>query len=163
MSNLIYSVRCPKCSAKAAAQMHPGGRTGTYREVFIKMGARRIVCKACGFCREVPADESNDYELWYAADFKGQRLWARNRRHLTFLISWVSGDRSKAAAGIADRALVEAFPKWMILAKNKAGILKCLNELSNKDANKTMKRTGPRRSTHQTKRTSSASLGRKAL
>ena len=160
MSNPICSIKCPKCSAKAVAQMHPAGRTGTYRELFIKMGARRIVCEACGFCRDVPADESDDYELWYAADFKGQRLWARNRRHLTFLISWVSGNRSKAALGIADRALVEAFPKWMILAKNRAGILKCLNELNNKEANKTVKRTGARRSTHKTRRTSSPSLGR---
>jgi hypothetical protein len=129
--------------------MHPAGRTGTYREVLIKMGATRIVCEACGFCKEVPSHESDDYELWYATDFKGRRLWARDRGHLDFLISWVSGHRSKAALGVADRALVEAFPRWMLLAKNRAGILKCLKELSDTDAKKTVRRAGASRSTHK--------------
>jgi hypothetical protein len=56
---------------------------------------------------------------------------------------------------------VEAFPKWMILAKNRAGILKCLSELSNKDANKTVQRTGASRSAHRTKRASSAAGSRR--
>ena len=158
MSNVIYAIKCPKCSARAVAHMHPSGTRGSYREVFIKMGARRIVCEACGFFREVPPEGSDDYELWYATDFKGQRLWARNRRHLAFLTSWISGNRSRAAA---DRSAVEDFPKWMILAKNRAGILKCLSELSKKDANKTVQRTGASRSAHRTKSTSSAAGSRR--
>jgi hypothetical protein len=158
MSDVIYIINCPKCSARAVAHMHPSGKTGSYREVFIKMGVRRIVCEACGFFREVPLGESDDYELWYATDFKGHRLWARNRRHLALLTSWISGNRSRTAA---DRSSVEAFPKWMILAKNRAGILKCLSELSNKDANKTVQRTGASRSTHGTKRASSAAGSRR--
>ena len=82
MSELVYSIKCPKCSAKAVAHMHPTGKTGSYREVFIKMGVKRVVCEACGLFREVPPDESDDYELWYATDFRGHRLWARNRSHL---------------------------------------------------------------------------------
>jgi hypothetical protein len=93
MSNPVYSIKCPKCSAKAVAHMHPNGKTGSYREVFIKMGVRRIVCETCGFFREVPPEESDDYELWYATYFRGHRLWARNRSHLTFLTSWISGSR----------------------------------------------------------------------
>ena len=158
MSDIIYIIKCPKCSARAVAHMHPNGKTGSYREVFIKMGMRRIVCEACGFFREVPPEESDDYELWYATDFRGQRLWARNRRHLAFLTSWISGNRSRAAA---DRSSVEAFPKWMILAKNRAGILKCLRDLSNKDANKTVQRTGASRSAHRKKRASSAAGSRR--
>src|ERR1043166_5171114 len=131
MSDITYIIKCPKCSARATAYMHPCGKTASYREVFIKMGAKRLVCEACGFFREVPPEESDDYELWYVTDFKGHRLWARNRRHLAFLSCWISGNRSRAAA---DRSAVEDFPKWMILAKNRAGILKCLGELSAKDA-----------------------------
>jgi hypothetical protein len=133
MSNNTYTIKCPKCLARAVAHMHPIGKTGSYREVFIKMGVRRIVCPSCGFFKDVPPEESDDYELWYATDFKGHRLWARNRRHLAFLKSYISGDRARAAA---DRSSVEAFPKWMILAKNRNGILKCLGELSKKDADK---------------------------
>jgi hypothetical protein len=158
MNNLVYSIKCPKCAAKAVAHMHPNGKTGSYREVFIKMGVRRIVCEVCGFFREVPPDESDDYELWYATHFKGHRLWARNRSHLAFLASWISGNRSRAAAA---RSAVEAFPKWMILAKNRAGILKCLSELSSKDANKTVQPTGASRSARRIKRASPAAGSRR--
>jgi len=137
-----YSVKCPKCSAKATAQMHPMGIRGTYREALTKLGARRIVCEACGFCREVPPGKSESYELWYATYFKGRRLWARNSRHLAFLISWLSGNRSKAGLSIGNRAMVEAFPKWMILAKNRAGILKCLSEMRDEVPNNTTQRKG---------------------
>jgi len=140
MHSVHYSVKCPKCSAKATAQMHPMGIRGTYREALTKLGARRIVCEACGFCREVPPGKSESYELWYAAYFKGRRLWARNSRHLAFLISWLSGNRSKAGLSIGDRAMAEAFPKWMILAKNRAGILKCLREMQGELPNNTTQR-----------------------
>lgn len=158
MNNLTYIIKCPKCSARAVAHMYPTGKTGSYREVFIKMGARRIVCEACGFFRDVPPDESDDYELWYVTDFKGHRLWASNRRHLAFLASWISGSRSRSAA---DRSAVEAFPKWMILAKNRAGLLKRLRDLSDKNANQTRQRTAASRSANTTKRASSEAGSRR--
>lgn len=158
MSDCTYTIKCPKCSGRAVAHMHPNGKRGSYREVFIKMGARRIVCDVCGFFRDVPPEESDDYELWYAAYFRGHRLWARNRRHLAFLISWISGNRSRSAA---ERSSVEDFPKWMILAKYRAGILKCLSELSNKDGSKRVQRMGASRSVHRTKRSSSAAGSRR--
>jgi hypothetical protein len=109
------------------------GSEGTYREAMFKMGAKRIVCHLCGFCKEVPPDDSYAYELWYAMNFKGRRLWANNRRHLAFLISWLAGRRSRVGVSAQDRAYVEALPKWMILAKNRSGILKCLKKLIAKD------------------------------
>lgn len=132
MSDVTYTVKCQKCSGRAVAYMHPSGKRGSYREVFIKLGVRRIVCEACGLFREVPSEKCDEYELWYATYYKGHRLWAKNRRHLAFLTSWISGNRARS---VADRTLVEDLPRWMILAKNRAGILKCLAELSNKDAN----------------------------
>ena len=158
MNNSVYSIKCPKCTAKAVARMHPCGNSGSYREGVIKFGVRRIVCGACGFSKDVPPAESDDYELWYATEFKGHRLWARNRSHLSFLTLWISGNRSKATV---DRSAVEAFPKWMILAKNRAGVLKCLTDLSNKDANLTVRRTGANRSAHRTKRAASAVASRR--
>jgi hypothetical protein len=159
MGDVTYIIKRPKCSGRAVAHMRPNGQTSSYREIFIKIGVRRIVCEACGFFREVPPEESDDYELWYTTDFKGNRLWARNRRHLVFLTSWISGNRSRAAA---DRSAVEHFPRWMILAKNRAGILKCLSELSNKDANETVQRTGASRSAHRTKRPPLAAASRRS-
>lgn len=106
--------------------MRRAGIRGGFREVTIKLGAARIVCGSCGLSQEVSAGKSGAYELWYATSFKKHRLWARNRRHLQFLISWFSGEICKGDLGIGDRDMVETFPKWMILAKNRAAILKSL-------------------------------------
>ena len=130
MNGVSYSVKCPKCSAEAAAKMRPTGVRGGYREPHNKLGAGRIVCGSCGLSQEVPAEKSGAYELWYATSFKGHRLWACNRRHLRFLISWFSGEISKADLGIGDRDMVEGFPKWMILAKNRAAIQKSLYDMA---------------------------------
>jgi hypothetical protein len=116
MSATKYSVKCPKCSGQAVAQMSCVGSKGTYRELLGKLGGKRIVCDACGFSQETPPDKCDDYELWYATDFRGKRLWAVNRKHLSFLISWLSGEIEKSDLSRADRALVETLPKWMILA-----------------------------------------------
>ena len=153
MSDIIYIIKCPKCSARAVAHMRRTGKRGSFREVFVKFGVKRVVCDTCGFFKDVPVEEADDYELWYATAFKGHRLWARNRRHLAFLTSWISGKRSRTAA---DRYEVDAFPKWMILAKNRAGILKCLSEMSAKDVAKPAQRRGVRRSARRTKRVASA-------
>ena len=147
MNIVIYIVNCPSCSAQAAAEMHPVGTKGTYREVLTKMGAKRIVCNACGFCQDVSQERADSYDLWYASEFKRQRLWAVNQEHLAFLISWFAGEISKEDLRIGDRALVEAFPKWMIL-----DLLKCLRKMRDGNANKAVQRTGASRSAHRRNR-----------
>ena len=161
MNSVTYSVKCPKCSAEAAARMRATGEREGYREPKIKLEAGRILCGTCGFCHEVPAEESAMYELWYVTTFRGHRLWARNRRHLAFLISWFTGAVSKAALGIGDRDMVESFPKWMISAKNRAGLLRSLNRLAGINAN-ALQRTRPSRTgcNPRVPRAASLSLGR---
>jgi len=118
--------------------MKPLGITGTYREPISKMGVCRIICEDCGLSKKVPAQDAEDFELWYATNFRGNRIWAVNRKHLSLLIAFFSGKIRKAdfrTAGFGDyhfgtRVMVESFPKWMVLAKNRAGILKCLTKMS---------------------------------
>jgi hypothetical protein len=161
MSSVTYSVKCPKCSAEAAARMRPTDDRRGYRQPMIKLAAGRILCKTCGFCREVPAEEADDYELWYATTFRGHRLWARNRRHLAFLISWFSGEMSKPELGIGDRDMAESFPRWMISAKNRLGVLKSLHRLAGINANNAVQRTGAGRSTRSKNRTQLAAGSRR--
>jgi hypothetical protein len=146
MNNVTYSVKCPNCSKEAAAQMRPTGERGGFREPTLELGAGRILCRSCGFAREVPPQESGGYELWYATTFRGHRLWACNRKHLSFLIAWFSGDLRKADLGIGDRDIVESFPRWMISAKNRPGVLRSLHRLAGINANNTVQQTGASRS-----------------
>ncbi|HXT12091.1 MAG TPA: hypothetical protein VN873_11055 [Candidatus Angelobacter sp.] len=141
MNTAEYAIKCPMCSAKAVAIMKAVGIEGTYREPVRKMGVHRLVCESCGLSKEVADDDTDAYELWYAAVFRGHRLWARNREHLSLLISWLSGDLRKEDVRFAGdtedkyfgaRVVVESLPKWMVLAKNRAGVLKCLRKLYNK-------------------------------
>ncbi len=146
MNRIAYSVRCPKCSGEATAHMRPIGMTGTYREPLIKMGASRITCPTCGYGREVLPSDSGRYELWYATRFKGHRLWARNREHLAFLMSWFSGNLRKENLTDADRAIVESFPKWLILDRHREGVLRCLNQMMTQHSSKTGPSAEARRS-----------------
>jgi hypothetical protein len=145
MSSVEYVIKCPKCSSRATAQMHEVGTRGTYRELLVKYGARRIVCQSCGYNHEVPPEECDDYELWYATKFKGKRLWANNQRHLAFLIAWLSDEIQKNSLCLGDRAVVEAFPKWMILAKNRPEILKQLKKMTTEIPKRHRDRRSPKR------------------
>jgi transcription elongation factor Elf1 len=137
MENVEYAVKCPSCSAKAIAIMKPAGVKGTYREPTLKMGLRRLLCKSCGLSKEITTDDVDAYELWYATNFRGHRLWAVNRDHLSLLISWLSGDLPKKEVRLAssssdhfgERVIVESLPKWMGLAKNRPQILKSLRKM----------------------------------
>lgn len=156
MNSVAYSIKCPRCSQEATAQMRPGGTKRTYREVLVKMVASRITCRTCGFSKVVPPNDSDAYELWYATTFKGHRLWAHNRQHLVFLISWFSGEIREQDVSVGDRAVVESFPKWMILGQHRSAILKCLNQMLTRDANKRLQRTGASRLARVGNRTSPA-------
>jgi hypothetical protein len=137
MNSIEYVIKCPRCSRKAVAIMKAAGIKGTYREPTCKMGMRRLLCQSCGLSKHVPFADADAYELWYATDFRGHRLWAVNLEHLSFLISWLAGEIRKADVRFAghahprfdDRVMVESLPKWMVLAKNRTAILKRLREL----------------------------------
>lgn len=114
------------------------GTKGAYREPTSRMGVHSLLCESCGLSRDCATDEAEAYELWYATDFRGHRLWAHNREHLSLLISLFSGELRKEdvrfASSIDDRffnarVIVESLPKWMVQARNRAGVLKCLREL----------------------------------
>ena len=140
MNSVKYTVKCPQCAAEAVAVMRPIRIKGTYREPVLKMGVHRLLCESCGLSKEVNGGDTEVYELWYATSFRGHRLWACNRQHLSMLISWLAGDLRKQDvrfASFADRhfgmrVIAESLPKWMVLAKNRAGVLKSLRKMHGK-------------------------------
>jgi hypothetical protein len=109
--------------------MEYAGSNGTYREPRWGVRLKRVACSACGLIREYGPDENADYELWYATEIFGERLWARNRSHLSFLIAWFSITKRRRLP-YPDRVEVEIFPKWMILAKHRADVLNALERMA---------------------------------
>ena len=126
-----YDVVCPKCAAKAVAKTAPLGKKGTYRECLVKYVVTRILCPACGFNREMPSQQGQndeDYTFWYACEFKGHRLWAVNLSHVQFLIAVVSGEVSEKALPLYHQSVIEAWPTWLKLAKNRDEVLRILRQ-----------------------------------
>lgn len=124
-----YAVRCPKCGGEAVASMVLVGTTGTYQEAFAKLGTARITCGGCGLARDTSPGKEGQYEFWYATEFDGHRLWARNLRHLNFLIEWLSGEIKKRPDNIATRAYLNALPRWLRSGRNRPELLARLRKL----------------------------------
>jgi hypothetical protein len=77
--------------------------------------------------------EEESYELWYATEFDGHRLWARDRAHLDFLIKWLSDGAKLPEHADVGRAYLEALPKWLRARKNRAAIVDRLRRLQDQD------------------------------
>jgi len=128
-----YAVRCPKCRKRAAAYMIRMGIKGTYREPMVRLGAARVTCPHCGFNQTAAPGEEEAYELWYATEFEGRRLWARDRAHLDFLIAWLSTGGKLPDHADVDRVYLEVLPKWLRARKNRAAIVERLRRLQVQD------------------------------
>ncbi|MBK8519473.1 MAG: hypothetical protein WAT20_14715 [Ferruginibacter sp.] len=124
-------VVCPACAKKALA---------TANIVTKKV---RLFCVHCGYNKEVttevaqhtfitkPANQFFDAELWLQADFKKERFWAYNDKHLDYLERYISA----TLRGHKERThftLLEKLPKFYHEAKNREGLLKIIAKLKNK-------------------------------
>ncbi|KFC97611.1 hypothetical protein GLGR_0546 [Leminorella grimontii ATCC 33999 = DSM 5078] len=73
-----------------------------------------------------------DYTFWYACEFKGHRLWAVNLLHVRFLISVISGELSEKALSLYHQSVIESWPTWLKLAKNRDEVLRILRQWGRK-------------------------------
>ena len=72
-------------------------------------------------------------ELWFLSSFRGRPVWALNREHLAWLINYLgAGLRERPAVGYLGRMRSDQLPAFMKTAKNRAGILKCLQRMQEK-------------------------------
>ena len=104
-------------------QMRPDGIKGTYREPVLNMVPEKLICTSCGYASKPNSAKINEYEFWYKASFQNNAIWAHNREHLCFLVSWLSGDFAEKELNASEKAYVESLPKWMINKKNRSEIV----------------------------------------
>ena len=62
------------------------------------------------------------------------RIWALNREHLTYLIDYLSADLREKPSGenTTMRTQADMLPAFFKTAKNREGIIKCLEKLNKK-------------------------------
>lgn len=133
---------CPACGRYY--RVHLPEETGNF-SVF------RVACPYCGHeapgrVQQVLWGRYTDYgdiqdgrepwfglELWFLSSFRGRPVWALNREHLAWLISFLSaGLRERPPVGYLGRMRSDYLPAYMKTAKNRAGIVRCLRRMQEK-------------------------------
>ena len=61
-------------------------------------------------------------ELWFLTSFQGKPVWAHNREHLAYLISYLSADLREKPLGRAKKTQADHLPTFMKSAKNRERI-----------------------------------------
>lgn len=69
-------------------------------------------------------------EYYYKDNYQGKPVWALNQEHLNYLIDYISADLREKPSRFIHRTASCRLPKYMKLAKNRAGITKLLTKLS---------------------------------
>ncbi|MGK6351507.1 hypothetical protein [Parapedobacter sp. DT-150] len=124
-------VVCPACTQKAIA-------TTNYDTKKARLG-----CLHCGHTKEVSTAvgksgtlrmEAHAFfgaELWLQTAFKNEVLWAYNDRHLDYLQHYI-GAGLREHKNRTHFTMLEKLPKFMQLAKHRAGLLKLIRKLKEK-------------------------------
>ena len=93
----------------------------------------QVKCPKCHGAGVVTADDDNAYfrylELWFLTSFQGKPVWALNREHLAYLISYLSADLREKPMGRAKKTQADHLPTFMKTAKNRERIVKLLKKM----------------------------------
>lgn len=109
----VLHVTCPYCGTTMPGAVHKTA------ENFYHTGEIKAGC-----------EPYFDLELWFLTFFQGKPVWAVNREHLAYLISYLSADlREKPPGETVRRTQADHLPTFMKTAKNRDRIVKLLKKL----------------------------------
>jgi len=117
------ALTCAQCGlSRHWEQAGPGvltsAETGAYPEGVVALGG--------------PVDWYFHLPLWLQAPCRGETLWAYNARHLDFLEETVRAtlrEQRIGEHGWSNQALRNRLPKWMLAARHRDDVLRCLAQL----------------------------------
>jgi hypothetical protein len=78
-------------------------------------------------------DPSFGCELWLQIPCCGNILWAYNERHLSDLKSYI-GSNLRDGRNRRGGSMISRLPRWMVIAKNRDAVLKCIDKLEDRIA-----------------------------
>jgi hypothetical protein len=121
-------VTCEKCSQCATLRefTFPG-------KSILRLG--ECSCLHCGqqWSIKAEADFFDRGPLWLRIPCHANVLWALNRPHLEFLEQFIGAElREERMEDRSSRRLSSALPKWMLAAKNRKDVVRCLKKLREK-------------------------------
>lgn len=126
-------VKCPECGGSALVRCVQPDRVP------------RASCTSCGFERRGWPEENGKpkkvtwmggpfdpyfyYPVLLQRPFKGEVLWAYNRRHLMLLREYIGASLRETAGRQAHHSLIVRLPAWMKASKNRDALVKLLDEM----------------------------------
>jgi hypothetical protein len=129
-------IKCPRCGHCADVTFVGEGSSTE----------RRCICVACGYSdrcivKGLPAyslgpDWNHGLDLWLQTPCCGKTLWALNKKHLSFLESYVTAklrQRHPGTFGWSNQSLSGRLPKWITSSKNRDEVLRCIERLKRAD------------------------------
>lgn len=117
----VLNVRCPRCGTVQQGRVKK--TPSSYYDVFSRDTGK------------MGKDPCFGLRLWYLSDYAGQLVWALNREHLNYIINYVSAHlRQKPLPLLYGKTQSDHLPTFMKTSKNRAGILKVLRRLQEKEA-----------------------------
>lgn len=132
-------VRCPGCGECAVVLSHLGEpEYAAPRSDGRLVARRRLRCQACGLSQDKfptesvlgrPVDPFFRLPLWLQADCRGKLLWAYNAEHLDLLEAYVAARHRERGSLPGSMSMVERLPAWLKSAKNRAEILRAIQQL----------------------------------
>ncbi|RXZ78575.1 hypothetical protein EBB07_26340 [Paenibacillaceae bacterium] len=111
-----------------------------------------INCPHCGRNNQVPLRQIPAYRgrqslaingtdpvfglpFYYCCSYRGKPIWALNRKHLNFMIDYISAELREKPSTTIHRTASYRLPKFIKTAKNRDGVLKALRSLQSLQAN----------------------------
>lgn len=123
-------VTCEKC-----------GQCATLLDFLFPREARTVSrwgkcsCLHCGHQWTAPAGVHffTRGPLWLKMPCRGNVLWILNREHLGFMEQFIgAGLREERMEGLSSRRLSSALPRWILAARNRKDVVRCLQKLRQK-------------------------------
>lgn len=151
-------VKCPACGKKAVVKT-PGYNKQDWKLFEDEVRFSCVHCVKALVLKDVPkpvlfynsggkaitsriiyGDNGNvdiffGYELWLEQECMGNRIWAYNYEHLTFMEEFIAAPLRSKPHDIKQysiKSIGSRLPRWMTSAKNREKVLKAIGELKHK-------------------------------
>jgi len=137
-------VECPRCNSCASITPLLSDPLPSGMPLF---APRRLLCVHCGMAKQwegnsfsVDSHSSPVLEsyfglpLWLQTSCGAYTLWAYNRRHLMLIERYVGAQirQKDPECTWINRSLLSHLPEWMIVASQRAAVLKAVDKLKRK-------------------------------
>lgn len=138
----VYRVsgRCNQCDLWFNEQLHDK-RQYTHKIV-------NYACPHCGTMQAMPVKKRFDgvyynlairdgrepyfgLELYFLSSYRGKPVWAINRAHLNYLLTYIAADQRQRPSYAYTRTASYRLPRYMKDAKNREGMIKLLTRMQN--------------------------------